>query len=1239
MPIKSNKAGKGMFPYYTCTMLCHDKTSGQKIDEAASSWLNSSHAQSLHMSGDNNVACAKCKSPPNYNASIPAKWSPGVIIDQKNVTIAASDWQGIQCRVCHNMHDRKMSSSIGGSPLGYYNSTSSSLAGKPVYEAVHNATELCEKCHTGSSHDSKFGGTHKNVVGFDCASCHLNTTFNKNETHLFTVKNTTSGVEGCDVCHKAADHTFKFTSLHENKVTCEACHDKTVARNATGYATSSDGKSYGLYLDTATGLVSSWKDSHGTPATWPLHNISKPVSCDKCHGTKSKSTGLELAPDLAAMACAVCHTSYGDAVNSSKHFLNASTKACTGCHVGYVSSYGHTTGIKGFIVNRTTCINCHIEGVNGFNFSHKNTTSPDCTQCHFANNSARFGFNSSLYAHDHNLTVEHNYYYYNKSGTIQMPLKRNGGIGEGMFPAWTCTQWCHGSGTSTSTSIDNASITWVNSKHAQSLEAPGSDNNVYCARCKSPPNYNASIPAKWSPGVIDQKNVTIAASDWQGIQCRICHDIHYPKYSNSMGGFPLAFYNATASSPLGYSVYDQVHNATELCEKCHSGNNGRNFGGTHKDTVGFDCASCHLNTTSVSKGGFNNKSHSFEVMNVYTGVKGCEVCHKAADHTFEFTSDHTGKVTCEACHDKTVTMNATGYAFVNFGTSKKAGLYVDPANGEISSWMGSSVASAATWSLHNISKDVSCNKCHGTKSAVTNSLLAPTFGTMGCVKCHPSYASVVNSSKHSLNASTKACTGCHKGYDTLHNGYTGLIVNESNSCRTCHKDGYNGFYEEHTGNASKPADCTQCHFANTTKSFSLNASLYTHDHNLTVEHNFYEYNISGMPIRTNGGTGIGMFPYYTCTLTCHKYNATTGREGKIERVAPSWLQSAHARSLHMSGDNNVGCAKCKSPTNYNASIPAKDQKNVTIAASDWQGIQCRVCHNMHNKSYSKPSGGDPLAYYNATASSLAGYSVYEQVHNATELCEKCHTGGSHDSKYGGTHKDTLGFDCASCHANSTFNNATHLFEVKNTTSGVTGCEVCHNSADHTWQFTSLHETIITCEACHDKTVARNSSDFVVNVSVGMDAGLYKDTSTNKWTTYKVSHGTPASWPLHNISKSIDCNKCHGAKSVYSGAIASNLTAGGITYFTTDTMVVGYNFIVPWLYLEPTIYANYLINSSLSGVTGVNKTLNWNSTSQKWEGYEYLNGVYLGTNFKVVGKKPYFVNSLSAGKTYTFKGTK
>ncbi len=338
----------------------------------------------------------------------------------------------------------------------------------------------------------------------------------------------------------------------------------------------------------------------------------------------------------------------------------------------------------------------------------------------------------------------------------------------------------------------------------------------------------------------------------------------------------------------------------------------------------------------------------------------------------------------------------------------------------------------------------------GSKSAVTDSLLAPTFGTIGCVKCHPSYASAVNNSMHNKTRNTAApgCTDCHKDYDTNHTGYTGYIVNESNTCRNCHVEGVN--LSESHGNhnyGQNYTDCTQCHFANTTKTFSgFNSSLYTHDHNLTVEYNFYNYNLYGMPLESDHSTSKkGMFPYYICTLTCH--NGTGSGQPSIEEEVISWNLSKHARSYEGAGDNNAYCAKCKSPTQYSNS---SNNKNMTINPSDWQGIQCRICHNLHNDTYS--GNGTPpinISFYNTTATLKAGSVVYDQISNSTVLCQKCHS----NRDFAGVHKDTVGFECTDCHANSTFNDETHLFEVKNTTSGKTGCEVCHDA-------TSAHSNFI-----------------------------------------------------------------------------------------------------------------------------------------------------------------------------------
>ncbi len=427
-----------------------------------------------------------------------------------------------------------------------------------------------------------------------------------------------------------------------------------------------------------------------------------------------------------------------------------------------------------------------------------------------------------------------------------------------------------------------------------------------------------------------------------------------------------------------------------------------------------------------------------------------------------------------------------------------------------------------------------------------------------CNLCHGTQSGEVTGSDHNktLNINAPACKDCHI------TGYATEIVNETTTCNSaqCHNStlGANRPVNESHGNkyyGPNKADCTQCHFANTTQKFDKNATLYRNSHILTVEYNFYNYNISGMPLESNGGAGKGMFPYYACTLTCH--NVVNGSDYRIEEEVISWNESAHARSRHgnQTYDSKNSCAKCKSPPNYNVSASS----SAPISDANWQGIQCRVCHNLHNDTYSgNQSPAFPLAFYNATTTSNkttnpTGSAIYDKVANATVLCENCHTGATHNSKYAGTHKDVVGFDCASCHANSTFNSESHLFEVKNTTSGVTGCKVCHTE-NKPWANLSIHNNTkhannVTCEACHDKTVARNATGYAVNATdekvknVSVVYGLYLDPATGMVSSYKDSHGAPATWPLHNISRDVSCNKCHGTMSNATGLLAPPLGEG------------------------------------------------------------------------------------------------
>lgn len=1173
MPLSTNGgAGKGMFPYYTCTLTCHG-TGRYSIENEAIGWNQSAHARSRHGDAtyDSKNSCAKCKSPPNYNVSAPS-----------SAPIAQADWQGIQCRICHNLHNDTYSGRDAPAfPLAFYNSTLSSTAGSPVYEKVVNSTELCEKCHTGTTHDSKFAGTHKDTVGFGCADCHANSTFN-DLTHKFEVKNTTSGVTGCEVCHKTEDHTFKFTSLHINKVTCEACHDKTVGRNASGYAVSSD-NNYGIYKDTATNKWSSYKLSHGTPATWPLHNISKDVSCNKCHNTTSVFNGT-IAPAFAT---------------SVPGYYVGNSSACGTCHPE-AYAYWRNTSHTSKIITRTDA-------------QARGYPAPPNGDGNWSNISYAIGGHWKVRYVD-------NYGYILTNGTVDG--RTSGGPGKTQYNVATQT-WshynrnvtkayicghCHTTGYIQNNVSSSTMEPWktlrqlgvypegvLNNSLAPGFTGWWAENNIGCEACHGQGGDHVNNPSKDN----------IRNASYVRENPAICGDCHsrpdtgeYETLKQYPDGVSDTLLNDTLydSSPMPTVDYSKVGGHHEQWE---------DWKASYHSNKSVTCVTCHggHNITDPAYAGGPTGKIKFLNGTVYPAVVNttCTSCHLTATRT-SFHRYYNSSTQCITCHMPKNRKSSDIIDLRSHWIGKNLSVYGKNKNGEIHGYnFPNFITINRLFSLN-----VTCNKCHGT------------------------YNSVVGASSHNRtkNPSAPACTDCHK------TGYTTEVINNLTTCINCHANGVNGFYQRHTSTA----DCTQCHFGNTTQRFSLNSSRFTHNHSLTIEHNFYEYNISGMPLRTNGGVGVGTFPYYTCTLTCHRYNATTGVEGIIDEAGSSWLQSKHAQSF--TGSETNSCAKCKSPPNYNVSAPS----SAKIAQADWQGIQCRVCHNLHDRRFPNNTGprGFPIAFYNSTKSSRNGYATYDQVTSATQLCENCHTGTTHDSKFAGTHKNSAGFNCTDCHMNSTFNNELHLFEVKNTTSGVTGCKVCHDAAHSSFSSYQYHDGKVECWACHDQTITnRNATNY--SVSSDRNYGIYKDTTTNILTTYKLSHGAPATWPLHNITKNITCTKCHGARSLY-GGLAPGF-GGDFTYTTqtTDPLISGYNLVAIGLIPDPSINARDILLTSSGGIPGVTKVIRWNSSAQQWEGYEYItaDGVYIGSNFAMEGYKGYFIkgNASTVGQTYTFKGRK
>jgi hypothetical protein len=373
----------------------------------------------------------------------------------------------------------------------------------------------------------------------------MNSTFNK-ELHKFEVKNTTSGISGCGVCHKAEEHTFQYTANHTDKVTCEACHDKTVARNATGYAVSSDGKSYGLYLDPATAEVSSWKDSHGTPATWPLHNITKNVNCDKCHGTYSIFNGSVKQDSLIAneILCMKCHNSaQGPADNPTKY------PAIVDSSITKHKNVNKSSGAD--VLDNNDCKTCHYNTAN-----MTNVLTYSCEDCH-------------------------------NKGNFSAPIVKNHVPGGLRIKTDVYCSNCHNNSISNYAYSPNASV----SHYETNTSLINTSNCIDCHNGVFTNNASWGSPVNISTSIKRNHNET------QTSQCDLCHK------DRSIQSLTLVdFHNAGLQSDINNCIGCH-QTVTSLDVGGHSIFNGTNA------TDNGDCRTCHLQTCQLEIG-YSNKSNT-----------------------------------------------------------------------------------------------------------------------------------------------------------------------------------------------------------------------------------------------------------------------------------------------------------------------------------------------------------------------------------------------------------------------------------------------------------------------------------------------------------------------------------------------------------------------------------------------------------------------------------------------------
>jgi len=272
----------------------------------------------------------------------------------------------------------------------------------------------------------------------------------------------------------------------------------------------------------------------------------------------------------------------------------------------------HGEGLNLFTQPNGSCQPCHVVGYNYVGMGGFDPSQPwdsgnnskllgvQCEDCH--------GPGSDLCEECHGPPIDHSHEATNMVENPTPEQSCNGGF---------ANSGCHGPGGR------DVYTSWSSSLHSpndQRKAASPAGLNTYCARCKSPAQYDPN--AKLSNATVISKEA------WRGISCADCHDSHGNRYEGQL------------KAP-----------ADELCSGCHNSEHaaavpgtaplrsqkemflgilGANVTGT-RGMPGVQCADCHMWTTPSPVSGVN--------LSDYTGYP------KSSGHAMTPTAE-----ACEACH-------------------------------------------------------------------------------------------------------------------------------------------------------------------------------------------------------------------------------------------------------------------------------------------------------------------------------------------------------------------------------------------------------------------------------------------------------------------------------------------------------------------------------------------------------------------------------------------------------------
>ncbi len=260
-------------------------------------------------------------------------------------------------------------------------------------------------------------------------------------------------------------------------------------------------------------------------------------------------------------------------------------------------------------------------------------------------------------------------------------------------------------------------------------------------------------------------------------------------------------------------------------------------------------------------------------------------------------------------------------------------------------------------------------------------------------------------------------------------------------------------------------------------------------------------------------------PNYTVALQATP-PGPVATEAEVASARREWSQTAHADTYDEGLGANTTCARCKSPTNWDPAQDAAAQQaldcgsckrvpgaprpqlegGVPVPEPEWQNISCEVCHVPVGDSFERD-----IAFWNQQL------GQYEPVENAMALCAKCHE-GQH------------GFEVIEEQEHSTAHNAWECTVCHGPHSAPSSCTDCHQPGSGAGAMEHARHPAVNCTACHDKG----------RLSIWQDP---EPTSTHsgQFITRRFAH-TLTSWPSHNLSREIDCVRCHHPLSSRSSSV-------------------------------------------------------------------------------------------------------